>query len=1021
MNVRDELPEVVVSGGFRFGVLGPLEAFDGSRPLAVRTAKLRALLALLVIRANEVVRVDELVDRLWGASPPANAKRTLQVYVMRLRALLGDSRELIRTTPGGYRLSVEPGAVDLVAFRRMVATARNTADLAARAALLRDADALWRGTPLVDVQAAYVVTHVAPALAEERLHAVELRIDADLERGEHSAATGELRALVSAHPLRERMWAQLITALWRSGRQADALAAYHEVRRALAGELGVDPGPELRRAHATVLAGGDDDVAGPAATPVPMQLPLDLRGFVGRTGLTEWVATRVRACADAPSVVVLSGPPGVGKTALAVHVAHQVREHFPDGQLFADLRGYDEQPPLTADQVLNHFLRGTGIPAERIPLDVDEQAALFRSILAGRRVLVVLDNAADAEHVRKLLPADGGCAVLVTSRDPLRGLVVTHGARSLTVGVFDSAEAEQLLVDVVGPELVGAEPLAAAELVALCTHLPLALRIAAANITGSIAEYVAELRGQGLAALSVAGDARVAVSAAFDLSYAALNPLAKQAFRLLARLPGDDFGTEVTAVLISASPATAATVLRALTDAHLVHRVAPGRFRFHDLIRNYAAALPDPCGVDSVYDWYLTRALSAAQHLYPEMVPCSPATAFRTAEDALTWLHVERTNLVAAICHAADHGPRPLAWQLTDALRGYFWLQTNGTDWAVAAHAGLRAAEGNPQAQALMHHSLGTLYASFHHHGLALEEYDQALRIAADHDFPRVVHATRNNIGVLRQDMGRPAAAITEYSQALVVQRTAGHFAAEATTLVNLGSAHWEMGDLSRALATFDEALARLGSTDAHQARVEVQDSLARVHLDRGDLNQAHDYASRALASAAHHPRLAAEAHNTLGAVCLRLGLADDALNHHSRALDVARSLGHRRAEAAALLGMAEALGSAGRGGESLEMCRRALSLVVSSGVRSRVGRVLTALAAAHLRVGDASAAVVEGWRAVSAHREHGHRLGEARALRVYADAVSVVSGEEEARPHREMAAEIFASLGVAAELLTRP
>lgn len=1001
-----------MSGGFRFGVLGPLEAFDGSRPLAVRTAKLRALLALLLIRANEVVRVEELADRLWGDSPPANAKRTLQVYVMRLRALLGDDRELIRTTPGGYQLTVEPGAVDLVAFRRMVATARATTDLAARAALLRDADALWRGTPLVDVQATYVVAHVTPALAEERLHAVELRLDADLELGEHSAVIGELRALVSAHPVRERMWAQLITALWRSGRQADALAAYQDVRRVLAEELGVDPGPELLQLHATVLAGGEG-VAEPAATPVPMQLPLDLRGFVGRTELTEWVTTRVRACADATSVVVLSGPPGVGKTALAVHVAHQVREHFPDGQLFADLRGYDEQPPLTAEQVLNQFLRGTGIPAERIPLDVDEQAALFRSVVAGRRMLVVLDNAADAEHVRKLLPADGGCAALVTSRDPLRGLVVTHGARSLTVDVFDSAEAEQLLVDVVGPELVQTEPLAAAELVALCTHLPLALRIAAANITGSISEYVAELRGQGLAALSVAGDARVAVSAAFDLSYAALDPLAQQAFRLLARIPGDDFGTEVAAVLISASPVTAATVLRVLTDAHLVLRIAPGRFRFHDLIRNYAAALPDQRGVDSVYDWYLTRALGAAQHLYPEMLPCSPATTFRTAEDALTWLHAERANLVAAICHAADHGPHPMAWQLTDALRGYFWLQTNGTDWAVAAHAGLRAAVGNPRAQALMHHSLGTLYASFHHHGVALEEYDQALLIASNHDFPRVVHATRNNIGVLRQDMGQPAVAITEYSLALVVQRAAGHLAAEATTLVNLGSAFWEMGDLARARATFDEALLRLGETDAHQARVEVQDSLARVHLDRGDLAQAHDHASRALASAAHHPRLAAEAHNTLGAVCLRLGLSDDAVNHHSRAFDVARSLGHRRAEAAALLGMAEALSAAGRDADSLEMCRRAQSLVVSSGVRSRVGRVLTALAAAHLRLGNAPAAVVDGWRAVLAHREHGHRLGEARALRVYADAVGAVSGEEQARPHREMAAELFASLGV--------
>ncbi|MDX8032659.1 BTAD domain-containing putative transcriptional regulator [Lentzea sp. BCCO 10_0856] len=1012
-----------MSGRFRFGVLGPLEAFDRSGQVSVRPAKLRALLALLLISANEVLRIDELVGRLWGDSPPANAKRTLQVYVMRLRALLGDShgRELIRTTPGGYQLTIAPDAVDLAVFRKTVAAARATADPAARAALLRDADALWRGSPLVDVEAAYVIVHVTPALAEERLHAIEMRVDADLDRGEHSAVVGELRKLVSAHPLRERMWVQLITALWRSGRQADALAAYQDVRRVLADELGVDPGAELRRLHATVLAGGEEiAVPDQATAPAPMQLPLDLRGFVGRAGLAEWVTTRLRPCAGATSVLVLSGPPGVGKTALAVHVAHRVRDHFPDGQLFADLRGYDEQPPLTADQVLNQFLRGIGIPAEQIPLDVDEQAALFRSVLAGRRMLVVLDNAADAEHVRKLLPADSGCAVLVTSRDPLRGLVVTHGARSLTIDVFDAAEAEQLLVDVVGPELVRAEPGAAADLITLCAHLPLALRIAAANITGSIAEYVADLRGRGLAALSVAGDARVAVSAAFDLSYAALDPLAQQAFRLLARLPGDDFGTEVAAVLISVCPATAASVLRTLTDAHLVHRVAPGRFRFHDLIRGYAAALPDSRGVDAVYDWYLSRALGAAQHLYPEMLPSrADGGPFRTAEDALSWLHTERANLVAAISHAADHGPRPLAWQLTDALRGYFWLQTNGTDWTVAAHAGLRAAVGNPQAQALMRHSLGTLYASFHHHGRALEEYDRALEVACLQDVPRVVHASHNNIGVLRQDMGQPAVAITAYETALVIQRAAGHLAAEATTLVNLGSAFWEMGDLTRACQTFNEALVCLSLSDSHQARVEVQDSLARVHLDRGDLNQAHDYASHALASAAHHPRLAAEAHNTLGAVCLRLGLSGDALRHHSQALDVARSLGHRRAEVAALLGLAEAQGRSGDFVQSLEMCRQAHSLVVASGVRSRVGRVLTALASAHLRLGDGGAAVVQGWRAVCAHREHGHRLAEARALRVYAEAVAVVSGEEEARPHRVMAAEIFASLGVAEPLVS--
>jgi DNA-binding SARP family transcriptional activator/tetratricopeptide (TPR) repeat protein len=1013
----------------RFRILGPLEVFDGDRPVVVQAAKLRALLAVLLLRANEHVPIDELIDRLWGDHPPANARRTLQVYVMRLRSLFGDgtARRLIRTRPDGYLLHTDPDSVDLTVFRRTVRQARETADPAERSRLLREADGLWRGAPLVDVHSAHLSAHVAPGLVEERLGAVELRLAADLELGGHSDVIADLRALVTAHPLRERLWAHLVLALWRSGRQADALAAYQDIRRTLADELGVDPGAELQRAHRTVLAGDEE----PAASPPPhalLQLPLDLGDFVGRTELIEQVTGRLLDDRASTPVVVVSGPPGVGKTALAVRIAHRVRGRFPDGQLFVDLRGYDRQPPMSIGQALTQFLRTLGTPAEHIPLAVEEQAVLFRSMLSGRRVLVVLDNAASADQVRKLLPAGSGCAVLITSRDELRGLLVTHGARALALDVFAEEETTRLLSDMIGTDKVAAEPRAVAELARLCANLPLALRIAAANVamepTGSIAGYVAELRGSRLAALVVAGDTGTAVSSAFDLSYTALDPLAQRVFRLLSLVPGTEFGADTAAALAGVDRTTATAALRALAGAHLVQRCAAGRVRFHDLIRYYATerALAEDSEVQreaalhGLFEWYLRRAHGAADLLYPEMLRMDDEAdplPFDQPDDALAWLRAERSNLVAAIRHAAG----PMAWLLTDALRGYFWIRTNGTDWDAAVHAGLRAAEagGDLRAQVFMRHSLGTLHASFGNAERALAEYRTSLEIARANGFPCVVSAAHNNIGVLRQDLGQLDAAVREYEAALVVQRGLVVLRpAKVTTLVNLGSAYWEMGNLRQAREHFETARELLGDTAAHQARVEVQDSLARVYLDLGELDLAEEFASRALelADLTGHPRQVAEAHNTLGTLCVRRGRDPEAVRHHEFALRVAGEIGHRRAEAAALLGLACVAGRDGRYEEALRMCEQALALITEGAVHSRLGRVLTALAKAHFNLGNDAEALRHAEEAIAAHRRTGHRLSEARAVRVYAEAVARLSGEEEAEPHRALAAEIFAELG---------
>ncbi|WP_394620654.1 tetratricopeptide repeat protein [Lentzea sp. JNUCC 0626] len=353
-----------------------------------------------------------------------------------------------------------------------------------------------------------------------------------------------------------------------------------------------------------------------------------------------------------------------------------------------------------------------------------------------------------------------------------------------------------------------------------------------------------------------------------------------------------------------------------------------------------------------------------------------------------------------------------MAWRLTDALRGYFWLQTNGTDWATAAEAGLRAAVAldDPVARVHMHHSLGTLHASFSEHDRALTEYHRSLALAHDHALLPAVAASWNNIGIVRQDQGSPDLAVQAHENALTAARSDA--AAEATIRVNLGSAHWEMGSLTCARALFESALLALRDVEAHQARVEVQDSLARICLDLGELDRAATYAAALeLARRSGHPCTLAEAHNTLGATCTQRGDLTSAVMHHEHALQLAVDVGHRRAEVASLLGLAAATSDAEA---ALSYCERAYFVVVDAGLRSRFGRVQTALAQVRLRLRNHLAAVEDATAAVEAHRLTGHRLGEARALCVLGDAVEVLSGVEAARAHREPASEIFAELGAA-------
>lgn len=503
-----------------FGILGPLQVVAGERPVVLGAAKLRATLTVLLVHANQFTSLDRLVDELWEDRPPSSAAKLVPQYISQLRRSLEPDRDrrrhagpLLETRPRGYLLHVEGDALDADRFRAMVERSRCLARRdAAQAAAdgLRRALSLWRGVALADVPRTPSVAAAAVQLEELRIAAVEDRIEAELALGRHSELVCELFALVSRYPLQERLRGQLMLALYRSGRQAEALQAYKAARQVLLEELGLEPGRGLRQLQQAILNGdpalepaGDSRrvaAAAPSARVPPAQLPAAVADFTGRGRHLRQLHQLLTASQQTAAVSILAivGAPGTGKTALAVHWAHQVRHRFGDGQLYIDLRGTTRIAALRPIQVLSSLLRGLGVAADDVPDELDQAAALYRTLLADRRALVMLDDARDPDQLRPLVPGSPGCLVLVTSRDPLAGLVARQGARRLTLDALTPTEAKTLLARIVGDRRVQIEPTATAELVRACGRLPLALRSAAADLAGqprrSIASHVDQLR-----------------------------------------------------------------------------------------------------------------------------------------------------------------------------------------------------------------------------------------------------------------------------------------------------------------------------------------------------------------------------------------------------------------------------------------------------------------------------------------------------------------------------------------------
>ncbi|GAA4250208.1 BTAD domain-containing putative transcriptional regulator [Dactylosporangium darangshiense] len=841
-------------------LLGPVDVAIGGGAVEVSGLRRKAVLAALAVAHGEVVSTDRLIDVVWGADPPATALNTLQRHVSHLRQVLGD-RDAIRARPPGYVLDLG-GAdpTDAAQAERLIAEAERAADPAGRAGLLRAALALWRGRSLDDLAGLAGLDAEAERLDNLWIGAQTALVDARLLLGEHAQVLPDLERLARDHRLDERVHGQLMLAQYRSGRPADALATYRRLRRALAADLGLDPGQALRDLEAAVLRQDPAlDLAAPRpAAAVPAQIPLAVRGFTGR----DAELARLDALLDPAALVVcaVTGPPGVGKTSLAVHWAHGAARQFPDGQLYVNLR---DQEPADA---LRGFLGALGVAADALPPDPQALATLYRSILAGRRVLLILDNARDAEQVRPLLPGTAGCLVLVTARQQLTPLVAAEGAHPFALDLLTGGEARDLLARRLGAERVAAEPGAVEEIIARCARLPLALAIAAAHAAtrpGSpLSVQAAQLRDAagGLDALD-GGDPATDVRTVFSWSYRALDDAAARLFRLLGLHPGPDLTAPGAASLAGLPLPRARMLLRRLVEANLLTEHAPGRYAFHDLLRSYAAerALATDAADERreaahrVLDHHLHTAHAAALLIDPARRPVEPAPPrpgvtiprLDTPDRALDWFAANHRVLTAAVQRATDDGFDAHAWRLAWTLTTYFDWQGRFDDLVatqLAALDALRRLDEVP-GRAHVHRDLGRTLARLGRHEEAEAHLRQALelyeRLGDQVGMGRVHHS----VGWMLMQQGRHREALAQAERAVERFRAAGDLLWHARTLGAAGWLHAQLGDHAHSLEVCLEALALQQKVGDRHAEAGNWDSIAFAHHRLGDFEAArHGY-----------------------------------------------------------------------------------------------------------------------------------------------------------------------------------
>jgi len=932
----------------RFRLLGPVEVRAGEDWRGIGAPKWRSVLAALLIHPGQIVSADTLIGELWRDEPPARAANLVSIYVLRLRRLMDDpDGHLLVTRAPGYLLRVAGDDTDALLFEAMVRDGRRAfaaGDPEGAASRLTEALGLWYGRPLADVPPTPLVEAEAERLGELRLSADELRITAELALGGHDQAVAGLRRLLADHPLREGLWLLLMRALDGAGRHAEALEAYGQARDAISGQLGVDPGAELRQLHADLLA-KDTAPAGvitagvlnPPAEPAPeprparstkraasgpAQLPADIADFTGRDEQVKRLSdllsgTGATGDPGAVRIAVVAGSGGLGKTSLAVHAAHRVRRRFPDGQLYVDLLGATAAPLLPGD-VLARFLRDLGVDGRDIPVDEDERAARYRTTLARRRMLVVLDNARDAAQVRPLLPGSASCAVLVTTRSRMPDLAST---KLVDLNVLDDDEALKLFVKVVGEERAAAEPEATAELLDACAGLPLAIRICAARLVTRSGWTIRAMAGRltdehrRLDEMR-AGD--LAVRASFEVSFTSLPPSTDKqgidpalAFRLLGLWQGPSISAAAAAALFGVPEYSAEDALEVLVDTHLLESVTTDRYRVHDLLRVYAAeravddllAAERDAAVTRLLTWYMRTADAAATAVSPHrynivLDPAGtdpPPLAFAGVDDALAWYDSERANLVAATRQAAASGLHDIAWRLPAPLFSMFNRRGNWAECIATHHIALDSSRqaGNRPGEAWVLNNLGdALGVTRDPEGAGHLERSLAIRREIGDRIGEAQAA--NNLADAYQALGRTEEAVELYRRALELNREIGYRYGEGVALVNLGSTLLDFDRAPEAIGFLLEAQRIFAELDHLEGAGYALHILGRCYLSLRRDAEALECLSQAVASylATGNRRRQAATLRSLGTAQNRVGLAAEGRESLAQAAVIFTELG---------------------------------------------------------------------------------------------------------------------------------
>ncbi|WP_199034362.1 AfsR/SARP family transcriptional regulator [Glycomyces salinus] len=984
----------------RFRILGALEVWNAGDRIRIAGVTRSKALAVLLAEANHTVPLHRMVTALWDEDPPATSRRQVQNAVASMRReMAANGGDPIERVGDGYRLVTDD--LDWLDFKHDVARAQTCAAAGrpseAEQLLLRALD-LWEGPALAGLSGK-LIESAARRMDEARLSANEDLIDAELALGRFGSAIERARDLLANHPSRQKTAGQLMLALHLAGRNEESLQIYSDLRARLADELGLAPDGSLQRLHGQILRG---EAPNPAVTaepppprpdlPTPAQLPADISGFVGREG--ELAELDMLLKQDRAAAAIPTGVGGGGKMALAVHWGHRHRDDFPDGQLYVNLRGYDTAEPLAPIEALGSMLRSLGYPGESIPTDLDEAAALYRSLLADREVLVVLDNARTVAQVSPLLPGGRGTVTIVTSRERLRGLTAMHGARSITLNPLGARDAVELLASVVGEERLRADPEAAQRIGELCAGHPLALRVAGANLASrshdSVSEFAAQLAEDNdrLKLLSVDGDPNVAVTATFDRSFAALDRGPQSLLCRLGVLPGEDFTAEMAMAIGSGPEADDERSLSALVDGHLLANHRPGRYRFHDLVRLYARQRQQELLTDTERE--------------------------RTIERFIDWhrrtrLVDEFDNVVDACRQWSDH---PRVWQLTVALRPQLNTGYGLVLLRELAERALSVAESNGDMPGVahMHTFLSGIASVMGDLRTGVRHGEIAIGLIRDHGCGDEDGMIRASHGSLLSNLGRPADAEPLMREALSAAEDLGDTRAVIVRSGNLGAIRRKLGKYDQA----ERCLVRAAEMAEQRGRdFGSYAVLARVFLDTGRFAETDRILAVAMRKATDSPRKKILALLARGDLRRRTGDAARARADLTEALDLARQYHLRSDELEARCHLASLRGDEGDTARALRDIRALLSELDGTRDFRVLGETLLAAADISLDAGLPMAAVEYAERARQNFGARHIPLRHGQSLMALARAHAALGAPETARAHAQRALDIFTDIGV--------